>query len=294
MSSLMTWARGTLRDKFEHRAVKRALAGIRDAVRDGVLERDPDALITSALAVHDEHGETIADLLAEMRDLFPGAEVKARLKTVASILGKLPRRPDKYAEPELLEDISGAAIIVPTLDDVAVIVDTRRSQYDVTDDDDCIETPKNHGYRAHHLTIIGSDGLPKEIQVRTMRQDAFAQWEHAAYKPLTEQQRDVLQRHSADLLAFCEAASDYLNALDHGQHLARPEPPPYIEAAFGLPWPTTDEADARARLASGEGDAPTLDASQVGERLWVGSHPAPGAAVGDEFDALVLAAATRL
>jgi ppGpp synthetase/RelA/SpoT-type nucleotidyltranferase/protein-tyrosine phosphatase len=298
MSKLTTWARGVLADEIADRELDAARNKVRSAIEDDELDGDADTLEDEAKRVQREHAKSAEAFLRRLRELFPDAKVGVRLKTLHSMLEKLPRRADKYDEPEKLEDVTGASVVVDTLEDVDAAARVLHDEFDVVDDDDMFDAPNEIGYRARHVTVIDDDGLAKEVQLRTKHADAFAQWQHAVYKPTSSEQRRAIEENYDSIAKFARAASEYLHALDLGISAPRPVAPLEVVQAVGLPWPTSEETQAQIRVArrqrlpqrERESHPMPFDAAQVAECLWVGSAPPKGVEIGRYFDAIVLAA----
>jgi ppGpp synthetase/RelA/SpoT-type nucleotidyltranferase len=231
--------------------LKESRDAVREAHDDGVLDRDVDELHDSAKEVVEDHADDFDDELDELRRVLPRAQVRGRLKSIASVLEKLPRRADSYTEPEELGDVSGYAVVVPSLADVHAAADAIKDHWTVTETDDHSEKPKERGYRALHLTIEGiKDGLPKEVQIRTALQDEFAKWQHQFYKPRTDEQSWLLENREGEMEQIANEVADWYAALDHGESMPRPTLPPDVEEAFGTPWQSDEDAEGVKRWAA--------------------------------------------
>jgi hypothetical protein len=105
-------------------------------------------------------------------------EVTQRLKRFATIADKLRRQPTMALSR--MEDIGGARVTVPTQDQVDAIVRDLRGQprWNIRRVREYVEGrdpgPKSDGYRAVHVIVV-KDGCFIEVQLRTPRQDAWAQ-----------------------------------------------------------------------------------------------------------------------
>lgn len=103
------------------------------------------------------------------------ARITQRLKKIPTIIEKLV-----FREPSLnlntMHDIGGCRAVVPDLDAlerlVSVIVERRADQ--ILKHRNYIDSPRISGYRAHHL-IVESNGLPVEIQLRTVSMHKWAE-----------------------------------------------------------------------------------------------------------------------
>lgn len=288
--SLIDWAQG-VRDRLAEKHLRAARRDVREGYESGDLATEPAQLEDEAENVIDEHEEGFDRDLAAIKSLAPeGAIVGGRIKSLPSVLRKLPARADKYDRPEKLEDVTGYSVIVRSVDEVYDTVEALKRRFSIVDEDDSVGTPKDYGYRAFHLTVRGlKDALPKEVQIRTANQDRLARWSHLIYKPQTPEQQSVLNSSGEAVEQFAQAASDYFDALDHGEQAEPPAAPPDVEEAFGVPW-SDDVPDAPEDEAEGKPGGGEVEASQVSDNLWVGGLPPPGDVVGEHFDALVLAA----
>ncbi|GAB5379145.1 MAG: GTP diphosphokinase [Aliiglaciecola sp.] len=101
------------------------------------------------------------------------AEVYGRPKHIYSIWKKMQK---KHLDFEQLYDIRAVRIIAERLQDCYGALGIVHSQYKhiPNEFDDYIATPKPNGYQSIHSVIVGPQGRPVEIQIRTqqMHQDA--------------------------------------------------------------------------------------------------------------------------
>jgi len=167
-----------------------------------------------------------------------GADVTARVKTLDSAVGKVARKPKDratgkgYESASELQDGTGIRVVASSLDDVASTVKRVKESLDVIEEDDYITFPKE-GYRSYHLVIRTSDGLPKELQVRTKNQHIFAEWCHDFYKPQTTAQKEAMAMRSDEVRAYMFAISKMLNDRDEGTDSPAPPCPVAVRDAFG-------------------------------------------------------------
>jgi ppGpp synthetase/RelA/SpoT-type nucleotidyltranferase len=146
----------------------------------------PDEVL-EAIGVIDEwragHAKPLRRVNAGLRHYVRKAgveqpEVTQRLKRFATIVDKL-RRQSAMALSRM-EDIGGVRVIVPTQDQVDAIVRDLQSQprWKIRRTREYVEGrdpgPKSDGYRAIHVIVV-KDGCYIEVQLRTPRQDAWAQ-----------------------------------------------------------------------------------------------------------------------
>ncbi len=118
-------------------------------------------------------------------------DISCRVKDPYSILHKLTRKSVKIEE---LTDIVGFRIIVNEQDECYTALKLIQEIYKVIPEKyrDYIDKPKTNGYRSLHTVILlGSYGLPVEIQIRTRGMHNIAEngeAAHIGYKQNQEQQ----------------------------------------------------------------------------------------------------------
>lgn len=100
--------------------------------------------------------------------------VTRRLKRIDRMILKLTRHPTMALTT--MEDIAGCRVVVPSLVDLRVYQERMSARWEdrLQRVRDYIEEPRDTGYRAVHLTVSGH-GLPVEVQLRTRRQQQWAQ-----------------------------------------------------------------------------------------------------------------------
>ena len=119
------------------------------------------------------------------------ADIFFRVKDPYSILQKLTRKSVKLKE---ITDIVGFRIIVNEQDECYTALKLIQEIYKVIPEKyrDYINKPKTNGYRSLHTVILlGSYGLPVEIQIRTRGMHNIAEngeAAHSRYKQNQEQQ----------------------------------------------------------------------------------------------------------
>ncbi|HST56179.1 MAG TPA: RelA/SpoT domain-containing protein [Solirubrobacteraceae bacterium] len=98
-------------------------------------------------------------------------DVTQRLKRRNTIIDKLTREPTM--EVTQFHDIGGVRALLPSLTHVYAVSRRLRKTWTVVRIRDYIANPKPSGYRALHL-IVRRDDYAIEVQLRTIRQDAWA------------------------------------------------------------------------------------------------------------------------
>jgi len=167
------------------------------------------------------HARPLARVNANLRYYIrkAGAEpqVTQRLKRFSTIAHKLAREPTMALSS--MEDIGGVRAILPTQQQVLDICDMldradrwkiRRRRFYIEGGD---PGPKSDGYRAVHL-IVAKDGCYVEMQLRTPRQDAWAQ----SVEQDTRRLRADLKFGSGpdDLREYYRLVGDYFAMIDAG------------------------------------------------------------------------------
>lgn len=113
------------------------------------------------------------------------ARVYARTKTPYSIVNKLveKRMLDIKNPKKGLTDMVGTMIVVPSEAELHDVKDKIAGGKlgEVFEVEDFYKNPKA-GYRAVHFIIIGSDGIPFEVQLKTKRQKEITEYSHTPYK----------------------------------------------------------------------------------------------------------------
>ncbi len=107
-------------------------------------------------------------------------QVKARLKSVYSIYRKLYGQNLRFSE---LYDICATRVIVRELTDCYNVLGFIHDLYKPVPGrfKDYISTPKPNGYQSLHTVVIGTEGIPFEVQIRTEEMDRQAEYGIAAH-----------------------------------------------------------------------------------------------------------------
>jgi ppGpp synthetase/RelA/SpoT-type nucleotidyltranferase len=107
------------------------------------------------------------------------AKLGQRLKRINRILAKLERFNPKM-QLTTMQDIGGVRVVVPSLDALRELERHIRKRWGpgIRELYDYIAEPQDSGYRAVHIVVV-RDGYPIEIQLRTERQNTWAQLNEA-------------------------------------------------------------------------------------------------------------------
>ena len=123
-------------------------------------------------------------------DYNPIHHIESRLKTPASIFGKLKKDQLPLTLDAMrahLNDIAGVRVICNYIDDARRIAEMLIAQDDITliRKKDFISAPKENGYRSLHLVVSipiylsgGRQNVRVEVQIRTIAMDLWASLEH--------------------------------------------------------------------------------------------------------------------
>jgi putative GTP pyrophosphokinase len=160
-------------------------------VRDAAERESPDQAIArfgaeKVLAAFDAvawwrtlHGRPLSHLAANLRyhvdkeggNVQGRIEVAQRLKRMGTIVDKLSREPTMQVTQ--MQDIGGVRALLPSQAHVYSVSRRLRKSWTILRVRDYIAEPKPSGYRAMHL-IVQRRGYPVEVQLRTLRQDVWA------------------------------------------------------------------------------------------------------------------------
>jgi ppGpp synthetase/RelA/SpoT-type nucleotidyltranferase len=144
--------------------------------------------------------------------------IECRVKTEASLAGKLERKGDKYASLENITDLVGLRIITFYTDDVDKVAAIVQQLYDV-DWDNSIDKRKAHeltsfGYNSlHYICRLKEGSAPFEIQMRTALQHVWSAIEHdIGYKGAVKLPPEY-RRQFSRLAGMLELADDEFSRL---------------------------------------------------------------------------------
>jgi putative GTP pyrophosphokinase len=143
------------------------------------LEAGPDGLAEATIAVtwwRGLHARPLSRVAADLRR-HVGAEVPGRidvtqrLKRRPTIADKLEREPGMRLTR--MQDIGGVRATLPSLAQLEAVSGRLHDSGMIARTKDYVAEPRSSGYRAVHH-VVRSGGLLLEVQLRTIRQDAWA------------------------------------------------------------------------------------------------------------------------
>lgn len=163
-------------------------------------------MYSAAMSAATARLEIIEDEFRYRKQRCPIHHIDTRLKSAASILGKLNKKDldlTLSAACNNIYDIAGIRVICSYIKDVYLIRDRLMAQDDIyiMDIKDYIENPKKNGYRSLHIIIRvpvyfmnKKQMVPVELQIRTLAMDLWASLEHdIKYKSLYQFSADVAE-----------------------------------------------------------------------------------------------------
>lgn len=183
--------------------------------------------------------------------------ITGRTKSVESFAGKAHRLVDGaplYTDPlaEITDQI-GVRVITYVLSDVTAVADLLSDQLGLLSDRDMGQETASEGrfgYASRHLLIALPDGSPAQVQIRTVLQHAWAEFEHdIRYKGT------VPEEHAPDLDRRFTLAAGLLELADREFSTIRDR----LQADMS--------AELDNRLASGLDDDPRISAQELASFL---------------------------
>ena len=144
----------------------------------------------------------IEDIIESVKKILDEAEIKAeikgRVKNLFSIYKKLHSRVKSIDE---IYDLFAIRIFVNNIKDCYATLGVIHENYTPIPGrfKDYIAMPKPNGYQSLHTTVIGKNGIPFEIQIRTYEMDHVAEYGVAAHWAYKEQGNSKGVKNVADL-----------------------------------------------------------------------------------------------
>lgn len=125
-------------------------------------------------------GKSITALQAALKVQGINAQTTGRPKHIYSIYSKMRGKQLQYAD---LYDIRAFRIIVEDIKDCYAVLGVLHHLWQPIpkEFDDYIARPKLNGYKSLHTVVVGDDGRPIEVQIRTNEMHQFAEYGVAAH-----------------------------------------------------------------------------------------------------------------
>ncbi|MFM7068273.1 MAG: RelA/SpoT family protein [Actinomycetes bacterium] len=137
-----------------------------------VADRDPE---------RDVYVDRVIGAIRErIAEMSVTAEVTGRPKHLWSIYEKMVRRNKAFGE---IYDLIGIRIVVDSISDCYATLGSIHALWTPVPGrfKDYVANPKVNGYQSLHTTVIGLDGYPVEVQIRTREMHSKAEWGVAAH-----------------------------------------------------------------------------------------------------------------
>ncbi len=181
---------------------------------------DPDAYYELVGSIAQRRGdrelylmEIVAELSDRISDMGIEADIEGRPKHFYSIYRKMKAQKKDIDE---IYDIFATRVIVPTVGDCYAVLGLVHELYKPMPGrfKDYIAMPKTNGYQSLHTTVVGSRGIPFEVQIRTDDMHYTAEYGIAAHWRYKEGRQD-------QKVTSIEMRLNWLRQLTEWQHDAR-------------------------------------------------------------------------
>ena len=157
----------------------------------------------------------IEQLEEELRENGIEAKIYGRPKHLYSIWKKMKR---KHLSLDDLYDLLAVRVMVDKVSDCYAVLGLVHGLWlhIPKEFDDYIANPKDNGYQSLHTVVVGTEGKPVEVQIRTKEMHAFAEFGVAAHWRYKEggKHDEALDRNIDSLRRLLESKEDDRELLD--------------------------------------------------------------------------------
>ena len=208
--------------------------------------REIRSLVNQQRAERDDYVERAGGYLGkELFGVGVEAEISGRAKHFYSIYQKMTRKGREFNE---IYDLTAMRVLVDSVKDCYGAIGVIHSLWKPLPGrfKDMVAMPKFNMYQALHTTVIGPEGRPLEIQVRTREMHETAEYGIAAHWTYKEDAADgTASGHGTDKVKWLESLLDWQRELENPEETdGRPDCGPR-EVGGGGP-----SGDRRARRGS--------------------------------------------
>lgn len=163
------------------RAVKEELEDLSLRILDGVAYREIEDALALREGERNEFLNSIQDRIKErLAEFEMHPYVAGRIKSITGIYRKMFMQGKSFDE---IYDIYAVRVIVDTVNDCYNVLGIIHDMYRPLPNrfKDYISTPKPNMYQSLHTTVIGKEGIPFEVQIRTWEMHHTAEYGIAAH-----------------------------------------------------------------------------------------------------------------
>jgi GTP pyrophosphokinase len=143
--------------------------------------REIKGLLAGKRTARTEAIDSVISLLqAKLAESAIAGKVSGRPKHIFSIYKKMQRKKLDYDQ---IYDVSAVRVIVDRVEDCYAVLGMVHGQWTpiAGEFDDYIARPKGNDYRSLHTAVVGPDGKPLEVQIRTVEMHELSEYGVAAH-----------------------------------------------------------------------------------------------------------------
>ena len=163
------------------RAMKEELEDLAISYLDPIAYNDIEVSLAKSQKARSEYLEQIKQLIDErVKQIVPNSHIEGRIKSVHGIYRKMYMQNktfdeiyDVYAVRIIVDEVIDCYNCLGVIHDMFTPIPGRFKDY--------ISTPKPNMYQSLHTTVIGREGIPFEVQIRTWEMHRTAEFGIAAH-----------------------------------------------------------------------------------------------------------------